>query len=88
VLRLIGLFSSHLTLSRCGSIWNKGSTSTSITGETEVRLSHLVGVRQKHNESAADYVRRFQVTRNKCYSLTIGEKDLAELAFVGLTPAM
>jgi hypothetical protein len=56
--------------------------------EIELRLSHLVGVRQKHNESAADYARWFQETRNKCYSLTIGEKDLTELAFAGLTPAM
>jgi hypothetical protein len=26
--------------------------------------------------------------RNKCCSLTIGEKDLTELAFAGLTPVM
>jgi hypothetical protein len=47
-----------------------------------------VGVRQKHNKSVADYVRRFWEARNKCYSLTIGVKDLTELTFVGLTPAM
>jgi hypothetical protein len=57
-------------------------------GETELRLSHLAAVRQKHHESAAEYVRRFRETRNKCYSLTIRERDLAELAFVGLAPAM
>jgi hypothetical protein len=57
-------------------------------GETELRLSHLMGVRQKNNESAADYVRWFRETRNKCYSLTIREKDFTELAFVGLTPTM
>jgi hypothetical protein len=43
---------------------------------------------QKHSSNAAAYVRRFQETRNKCYSLTIGEKYLAELAFVWLTVAM
>jgi hypothetical protein len=44
----------------------------------------LVGVKQKHNESATVFVRRFRVTHNKCYKLTIGERDLAELAFAGL----
>jgi hypothetical protein len=28
-------------------------------GEIELRLSHLVAVRQKYNEGAAEYVRRF-----------------------------
>jgi hypothetical protein len=53
--------------------------------ETKLRLSHLAAVRQKNNESTADYVRQFREARNKCYSLTIGERDLAELAFAGLT---
>jgi hypothetical protein len=29
-------------------------------------------------------MRRFREMRNKCYNLTIGEKDLADLAFTGL----
>jgi hypothetical protein len=33
-------------------------------------------------------MRRFRDTRNKCYGLTIGEKDLAELAFAGLSVAL
>jgi hypothetical protein len=32
----------------------------------------------------AEYMRRFRDTQNKCYSLTIGEKDLAEMVFAGL----
>jgi hypothetical protein len=36
----------------------------------------------------ADYVKRFRDTRNKCYSLTIGERDIAELVFVGLIPSI
>jgi hypothetical protein len=47
-----------------------------------------VGVRQKHNESIVNYVRRFQETRNKYHSLTIVDKDLTELAFAGLTLVM
>jgi hypothetical protein len=35
-------------------------------GETELRLLHLVAVKQKHNESAVEYVRQLWETRNKC----------------------
>jgi hypothetical protein len=30
------------------------------------------------------HLKRFKETRNQCYNLTIGEKDLADLAFAGL----
>jgi hypothetical protein len=54
-------------------------------GETELRLSHLTTVRQKYNETVSEYIKRFRETRNKCYNLTLGERDLADLAFVGLS---
>jgi hypothetical protein len=54
-------------------------------GESELRLSHLVAVRQKHNETVFEYMRQFRDTHNKCYGLTIGEKDISELAFAGLS---
>jgi hypothetical protein len=57
-------------------------------GETELRLSHLIGVKQKQNELVAEYVRRFRDTRNKCYSLIIGERDLVELVFARLIPSI
>jgi hypothetical protein len=50
-----------------------------------LRLSDLTAIRQKHNETMPEYFWRFRETRNKCYNLTIGEKDLADLAFVGLS---
>jgi hypothetical protein len=53
-------------------------------GETELRLSHLTMVKQKYNESTSEFIRRYRDTRNKCYSLTIEERDMAELAFVSL----
>jgi hypothetical protein len=31
--------------------------------DTELRLSHLTTIKQKHNESAAEYIRRFRNTR-------------------------
>ena len=54
------------------------------SGETELRLSDLTMVRQKYNEPVHDYIRRFRDVKNRCYSLTIAEKDLADLAFSGL----
>jgi hypothetical protein len=44
--------------------------------EVELRLSKLV----------SDYLRQFREVRNRCYNLTIAEKDLANLAFADLTP--
>jgi hypothetical protein len=54
--------------------------------EVELRLSDLTSLRQKYTETISDYLRRFREVRNRCYNLTIVEKDLADLAFVGLTP--
>jgi hypothetical protein len=54
-------------------------------GETELKLSDLTAVRQKYTEVVAEYVKRFREMRNKCYSLTIKEKDLADLALAGLS---
>jgi hypothetical protein len=54
-------------------------------GETELRLSHVAAIKQRHNESDVEYGRRFRDTHNKCYTLTIGEQDHAELVFAGPT---
>jgi hypothetical protein len=54
-------------------------------GEVEPRLSDLTTVRQKYNETMPEYLKQFRETWNKCYNLTIGEKDLADLAFAGLS---
>jgi hypothetical protein len=55
------------------------------SGDTELRLSHLTVIKQKHNELAADYNRRFRDTRNRCFNLNISDKGLADLAYSGLT---
>jgi hypothetical protein len=56
------------------------------SGDTELRLSHLTAIKQKHNELTADYIRRFRDTRNHCFKLNISNKDLADVAYSGLTP--
>jgi hypothetical protein len=54
-------------------------------GEVELRLSDLTVVRHWHGETVPEYLKRFRETRNRCYELTIGEKDLVDLAFVGMS---
>jgi hypothetical protein len=56
------------------------------TGEVELRLTNLTSLRQKYTETISDYLRWFREVRNRCGNLTLAEKDLADLAFVGLTP--
>jgi hypothetical protein len=55
-------------------------------GEVELRLSDLTSLRQKYTKTISDYLRWFREVRNRCYNLTITEKDLVDLAFIGLTP--
>jgi hypothetical protein len=54
-------------------------------GEVELRLSDLMSLRQKYTETVSDYLRWFREVGNRCYNLTIAEKDLADLAFACLT---
>jgi hypothetical protein len=55
-------------------------------GEVEIRVSDLTNLRQKYTNIISGYLRRFREVRNRCYNLTIVEKDLADLAFADLTP--
>jgi hypothetical protein len=55
------------------------------SGDTELRLSHLTTIKQKHNEYVADYIRRFRYTRNWCFNVNISDKDLVDLAYSGLS---
>jgi hypothetical protein len=57
-------------------------------GDTELRLSHLTTIKQKYNEHVADYIRRFRDTRNQYFNLNISDKDLAVLAYSGLSPLL
>ena len=53
-------------------------------GQDELKLSHLTSVRQSRDESVNDYIRRFRDTKNRCFSVNIEEKNLADLVFNGL----
>jgi hypothetical protein len=52
--------------------------------KNEFKLSDLTSVRQSRDESVSDYIRRFRDTKNRCFNLTISERDMAILAFNGL----
>jgi hypothetical protein len=45
----------------------------------------LPPLNKKHNESIAEYIKRFRDTRNQCFNLNISNKDLADLAYLGLS---
>ena len=53
-------------------------------GDNELRLCHLISVRQNLDDPIDEYIRRFRDTKNRCYSLIISEKNLVELALNGL----
>jgi hypothetical protein len=54
------------------------------SGEYELGLANLDSVRQGHEESVNDYIRRFRDTRNRCFRIHVTDKELAGLAFNGL----
>jgi hypothetical protein len=56
------------------------------SGDTELRLSHLTTIKQKHNEPVTEYIMRLRDIRNWCFNLNISDKDLTDLAYLGLTP--
>jgi hypothetical protein len=54
-------------------------------GKVELRFSDLTAVRHKYSETVLEYFKRFREIRNRCYNLTVSEKDLVDLAFGGLS---
>jgi hypothetical protein len=54
-------------------------------GETKLKLSDLTAVRKEYSETVAGYIKWFRDTRNKCYSRTVRERDIADLALARLS---
>jgi hypothetical protein len=57
---------------------------TSFFGSNELKLSYLTSVKQQHDKSIVDYIKRFRDTKNRCFNVFIAKKDLADLALNGL----
>jgi phosphorylcholine metabolism protein LicD len=53
-----------------------------------MQITDLTRLKQRNDEMVAGFVQRFREVRNKCYSLNLGDKQLAELAFQGLLPTL
>jgi len=43
-------------------------------------------VKQRNDESVESFVQRLREVKNKCYSLVLDDRQLADLAFQGLLP--
>nr|CAE76019.1 B1292H11.5 [Oryza sativa Japonica Group] len=54
------------------------------SGVHEMKLSDLTAIRQKHDEPVHEYIQRFREMRNKCFSLSLTNAQLADLAFQGM----
>ena len=53
-------------------------------GHNEAKLSELASVGQGQDDPASDYIQRFKDIKNRCFNLTVSEKELADLAFDSL----
>jgi hypothetical protein len=58
------------------------------SGINEMKIIDLTRLQQRNDEIVVGFIQRFREVRNKCYSLNLGDKKLAELAFQGLLPTL
>jgi len=56
------------------------------TGIGERKIIDLTTIKQMANESGAEFLQRFQETRNLCFSLNLTDGQLAALAVQGMLP--
>nr|AAM74265.1 Putative retroelement [Oryza sativa Japonica Group]AAP53658.1 retrotransposon protein, putative, unclassified [Oryza sativa Japonica Group] len=56
------------------------------SGVHEMKLSDLTAIKQRHDEPVHEYIQRFREMRNKCFSLSLTNAQLADLAFQGMIP--
>jgi hypothetical protein len=53
------------------------------TGIQETRLSHLTSVKQMRDETVVEFFNRVRENKNKCFHLSISERDLVDICFNG-----
>jgi hypothetical protein len=71
-----------------GLFWNNSSITIFSLASMRWRLLTLTKLKQRNDETVVGFVHRFREVKNKCYSLNLGDKQLAELAFQGLLPTL
>ena len=55
-------------------------------GTGERKIIDLITIKQRANESGAEFLQRFRETRNLCFSLNLTDDQLATLAVQGILP--
>ena len=88
---LSGLAFTWFSLLPVNSITNwtdlKKKLHTYFYAETgEKKIIDLTTIRQRTNELGAEFLQRFQETRNLCFSLNLTNDQLAALAIQGILP--
>jgi hypothetical protein len=58
------------------------------SGSTEKKLIDLTTLKQRHNETPLEFLRRFREVKGMCFSLTLPDDRLADMAVVGMLPAV
>jgi len=53
------------------------------SGVHEKKINDLVRLKQRNDESVESFVQRLREVKNKCYSLVLDDRQLADLAFSG-----
>jgi len=56
------------------------------SGVHEKKITDLVRLKQRNDESVESFVQRLREVKNKCYSLVLDDRQRADLAFQGLLP--
>ena len=54
------------------------------SGDNKTKLMDLTSVRQGRDESIHEYFKKFKDIKNRCFNLSLSEKDLVDLALAGL----
>jgi hypothetical protein len=58
------------------------------SGSTEKKLIDLTTLKQRHNETPLEFLRRFREVKGMCFSLTLLDDQLADMAVAGMLPAV
>jgi hypothetical protein len=58
------------------------------SGSTEKKLIDLTTLKQRHNETPFEFLRRFREVKGMCFSLTLPDDQLADMAIAGMLPAV
>jgi hypothetical protein len=58
------------------------------SGSIEKKLIDLTTLKQRHNETPLEFLRRFREVKGMCFSLTLPDDQLVDMAVAGMLPAV